>query len=474
MLTRRLFLSAAAGLAATGLLRRDAQAAPFRLKPMPARLPLIGAPHPETALWTYNGSLPGPLLRLTQGNRLRVEVVNGLEQETTVHWHGVRLPNAMDGVPDLTQEPIKPGGRFTYEFACEDAGTFWYHPHWGSAEQIGRGLYGVLIVDEKMPPVVDRDIVWALSDLRLNEQAQITEDFRHPMDVSHAGRIGNTALLNGRLAERFALRAGERIRLRLLNMANARIFHLRFEQHRPWLVALDGHPVPPRQLAADEAVVLGPGMRADLILDATGEPGGTYRVLDSDLRGSTYRLVDLAYGPMRARQAANQAPPSALAPNPVPEPDLAGAERLKLALGGGAMGGLAELRVDGRPMGLREAFQQHRVAWALNGVGRPDRPGDHRHGHAPLFSLSRGKSYIFEVENDTAWPHPMHLHGHAFRVLSLDGSPLADRPFRDTVLINPRGKAELAFVADNPGDWMLHCHILEHQAGGMMATVRVA
>lgn len=476
MPSRRTFLSAAAAASLTAILLppRPAAANGYQLNARPAFWPVIGAPQPQTAVWAYNGLLPGPLLRLSQGERLTVRVKNDLAggQSTTVHWHGIRLPNAMDGVPGLTQAPIRPGESFTYEFSCPDAGTYWYHPHLGSPEQLGRGLYGALIVDETEPPRVDRDVLWVLDDMRLNADAQIAGDFRNTMDLSHAGRLGNTFLLNGGLAERFPLRAGERIRLRLVNTANARIFILRFEGHRPWLAALDGHPIAqPVQLTADEAVVLGPGMRADLILDAEGQPGRRYRVLDSDLRGSTYRLLDLDYGPAARLRRGPLVPPAALKPNPVGEPDLRTAERLRLVLNGGAMGGVAALEVDGQRMSLREAFQQHRVAWGLNGQAMADREDHH---HARLFDLKLGRSYVLAIENETAWPHPIHLHGHAFRVLRRNGKPEPQAPFGDTVLLDPRGQAEIAFLADNPGEWMLHCHIQEHQAAGMMATVRVS
>lgn len=130
---------------------------------------------------------------------------------------------ASGAVPHLTQPPIKPsGGRFVYEFPVDDAGTFWYHPHLGSPEQVCRGLYGALIVEEARPPAVDRDVVWMLGDWRLDRSARIVEDFRNFMDASHAGCIGKTVTVNGKVTESFELRSGERIRLRLVNAANAR------------------------------------------------------------------------------------------------------------------------------------------------------------------------------------------------------------------------------------------------------------
>lgn len=467
MLSRRAFLSASSAAVAFIALPKVATAATTNvtLTPAPARLPVLPN-QPDTAVWAYNNSLPGPVLRLKQNDRLRAVLKNGLTQDTTIHWHGIRLPNAMDGVPGLTQKSVKPGASFTYDFACQDAGTFWYHPHAGNPEQVGRGLYGLLIVDEPNPPPVDRDVAWVLSDLRLDREGQITNDFNHPMDLTHAGRLGNLALNNGKLVQPFSVQAGERIRLRLVNTANARIFDLRFSDHAPWLVALDGHPLDvPLRLGPQERVTLGPGMRADLILDLTAEPGKRYSVFDRDVQGREHRLTDLAYADVPA-VAAKHRPDPTLAANPVTAPDLAKAERLPLVLGGG-MGVPYDLKVDGgRKLGMREAWDKHRMAWSLNGEAMTEH-SDHL-GHNTLFSLKRGRTYLIEASNDTSWPHPVHLHGHVFRVLTQAG-----RPWRDTVLLQPGEKAQLVLVADNPGHWMLHCHILEHQAAGMMATVSV-
>jgi FtsP/CotA-like multicopper oxidase with cupredoxin domain len=384
---------------------------------------------------------------LRQGERLRIEVQNDLPVDTTVHWHGLRLPNAMDGVPHVTQPPIAAkGGRFTYEFDLPDAGTFWYHPHLGSPEQVARGLYGALIVEEREPPAVDRDLVWVLSDWRLDREARIVENFGNPMDASHAGRIGNTVTVNGAIQDSFAVRAGERIRLRLVNASNARIYGLEFEGHEPRIIALDGHGVAPQW---DARVVLGPGMRADLILDCAGEPGSTHRIIDRFYRQRAYELLKIQYGsdkPLRQ----SFAPVLRLADNPVAVPDIAKAEKHRIVFGGGMMGALPSQR-------------EHRgLFWTVNGKPVPE----HAH-HEPLLHLRLNRSYLIEFVNQTSWHHPIHLHGHVFRVLAKDH-------WADSVLLDPDSRAEIAFVADNPGDWMLHCHVLEHQASGMMALVRVA
>jgi FtsP/CotA-like multicopper oxidase with cupredoxin domain len=462
MMNRREFLSIAARSAALALAPGLAHPASIRaLRLAEARQALVGAGHPDTAVWSYNGAVPGPELRLKQGERLRVQVENALGVDTTVHWHGVRVPNAMDGVPHLTQAPIKAnGGRFWYEFELRDAGTYWYHPHLGSPEQVGRGLYGPLIVDEAQPPALDRDIVWMLGDWRLDREARIVADFGNFMDASHAGRIGNTVTVNGAIRETFELRAGERIRLRLVNAANARIFGLEFRGHDPMVIALDGQPVAPHRPEGGR-IVLGPSMRADVLLDATGEPGRSYTVVDDFYPRGTYRLLDLRYANERLRGGRAGAPLPKLAPNPLAEPDLAAASRHRVEFGGGMMGNMPGMGMMG---------SMHRMAWTVNGKPMPD----NGHAHEPILKLVLGRSYVLELVNDTQWHHPIHLHGHVFRVVSRDGKPTRHREWLDTVLLPPRSRAEIAFVADNPGNWMLHCHVLEHQASGMMAVVRVA
>ena len=425
-----------------------------KLRVSAARQNLVGAEHPATDVWTYNGAVPGPELRFKQGERLKLEVENALGLATTVHWHGIRLPNAMDGVPRLTQAPIAAsGGRFVYEFELPDAGTYWYHPHLGEGEQLGRGLYGALIVEERDPPAVDRDLVWMLSDWRLDREARIRADFGNAMDASHAGRIGNTVTLNGAIADWFRVRAGERVRLRLINASSARIYALNFEGHEPWVIALDGHPVAPHWF---QRVILGPGMRADVILDCTGAPGSRHRVVDDFYRGRAYELLKIRYGDEKPLRASFEPAPR-LAANPVKEPG-APAERHRIVLGGGAMGAMPSQR------------EHPGLFWSVN--GKPVGHGEH--DHAPLLSLKLGQSYAIELVNETAWHHPMHLHGHVFRVLSKNGKEVLPRQWADTVLLDPQSRAEIALVADNPGNWMLHCHVLEHQATGMMAVVRVA
>ncbi|MBI1209783.1 MAG: multicopper oxidase domain-containing protein [Azospirillum sp.] len=478
--SRREVLAAVAGFAGSAICSWPALAADSdhagsalglqRLTAQPVRLPLQGPGKPETAMWAYNATVPGPTLRFRQGEPARFELVNRLPEPTTVHCHGIRLPNAMDGVPDVTQAAVPPGGRFVYEFTPPDAGTYWYHPHFQTSEQLGRGLAGALIVEERAPVPVDRDLVWLLADWRLTQEGAVSEDFDAPMDALHAGRYGNLVTLNGKVAPVVPVRAGERLRLRLINAASARIFVLAFPGHQPWVVALDGQPTAPRRPDAG-VVVLAPAERVDLIVDMTGNPGEAFEVLDGARPSRPYAVAALAYSDDTPLRPSPPDVPVALVANPLPEPDLGNSVKASVVLSGGAMGRL--------PEALMGALRDHRMMerggarkgaqfWAFN-----DRALMKAHD-VPLVTVPRGQTLVLALENQTHWPHPIHLHGFAFRVLSRNGKPVQPAPWRDTVLLDAEETAEIAFVADNPGDWMFHCHILEHQETGMMGIVRVS
>lgn len=235
---------------------------------------------------------------------------------------------------------------------------------------------------------------------------------------------------------------------------------------QPRVIATDGHAIEPHE-PADGRVILGPGMRADLMLDCRGKPGDRVTITDDFYPRQTYRLVEIVYGhepPLRDSPLADAV---ALMPNPVPQPRIAEAERHRIEFGGGMMGTMREAVLRGQRRPMREIMQQG-MAWAVNGKVATG------HIHEPLLTLRRGASYVLNLVNETAWHHPVHVHGHTFKVLKRNDQALALPEWRDTVLMSPKERVEIAFVADNPGDWMLHCHILEHQVGGMMGVLRVA
>jgi FtsP/CotA-like multicopper oxidase with cupredoxin domain len=468
-ITRREAMAGTGAFALAASMPVRATAGPVRLVAAPGEAGLVVPDGPPTRAWLYNGAAPGPVLRARQGETLEVAVENRLPEPTTVHWHGLRVPVEMDGVPWLSQPPIAPGETFTYRLPLEDAGTFWYHPHINSSEQVGRGLHGLLIVEE--PPEIaarlraDREIAWALDDWRLDGEAQILP-FGGMHDMSHGGRFGNVLTVNGTYLTRTALRSGERIRLRIANVANAQSFRLRFAPFDPWVVALDGHPVAPRRLG-EAGLWLGAGQRADLVMDVGLDPGATARVID-DAYGAerAFEVMTWAVSEEPPLRDAPLPAPGALAPNPVALPDLSAAREHRLVFEGGAMGGMQGAMMGGRMLDMRALAEAGRL-WAINGTVPED-----LYAAPPLLTFARGETQVVTLENRTRWRHPIHLHGHSFHVLGeagLDGAPI-----RDSVLLQPDEAARIAFVADNPGRWMLHCHVLEHQASGMMGVVEVA
>lgn len=433
---------------------------PILLEARPGRTQLLQAGKPETPIWGYGGGVPGPVIRVKRGGEVWVRLRNHLTQATTVHWHGIRIANAMDGVAGLTQDPVSPGASFDYRFRVPDAGTYWYHPHNRSWEQVARGLYGALIVEEDVPPDVDRDLLLIADDWRLNAAGEIDEKTLGSLfERAHAGRLGNELTLNGRPLAELPVRSGERIRLRLFNSCNARVLQLRFEDLAPRVIAYDGQPTTPAPLS-DGKIEIAPGQRADLLIDMAGAPGSKAAITEVSndrlvagrfVYGSEARL-ERDYGPLR------------LPANDLPTPDLANVAPVDLVMTGGAMGTLERATYKGKDFALRELARQHGQVWAMNGVAGMAK--------TPLFSARRGQTVRIRMVNETRWPHAMHLHGHHVREVR-PSEASATTPWRDTVLLKANQTRTVAFVADNPGKWMLHCHMLEHQAGGMATWFEV-
>jgi FtsP/CotA-like multicopper oxidase with cupredoxin domain len=466
-LTRReIILGSTALIAAEALACRAAAralSAAVQLEAMPGEIRLLPHGRP-TPIWGYGGRAPGPEIRVRQGAELAARLINRIAEPTTIHWHGIRIANAMDGVAHLTQEPVAPGSSFEYRFTVPDAGTFWYHPHAHQAMQQDRGLYGLLIVEEPEPVAVDRDVSLVLDDWRLEADGSIeTQSLAYVFDAAHAGRLGNLLTVNGVVAPELPAKAGERLRVRLCNVCNARVLALQFDEAAAQIVAVDGQPVAPEPLS-EEALVLPPSGRFDVVLDLRGEPGSRPAI-----REVSRQPIALAHFRLSSTDRAREKPldtPLVLPRNPLRAPDL-GQDPLVFALimEGGAMSRMAGAEYKGEHRSLRELAQKHRMVWAFNG-----KVDDHS---KPIFSVRTGRPVVIRVSNDTAWPHAMHLHGHHFVVTARSRGTV--KPwFHDTVLMEPREEMTIAFLADNPGKWMLHCHMLEHQMSGMSAYFEVS
>ena len=408
------------------------------------------------------------MLRLKAGGRLRAAIKNSLPREgehVSIHWHGIRVPNAEDGVPYLTQPPVPPGESFAYDFAPPDAGTFFFHTHCNTAEQLGRGLAGILIVEGDEPEPYDAERLIVLRDWTIGEDGKFGPFLTS--EAARAGTFGAIRSCNDMIAPDIAVPASADVRLRILNIDRTRNMQLGIEGAECAIIAIDGMPVSPFPL---KAWFTGPAMRLDLAMRSPAEGRATlYDYFAPE-------PVPLAHfrsegPPMRPRAFD----PAGLKPNPIAEPDLESAERQVFSFSATATGAPVAAGAavpEGVPaILLDDLCTTPQTFWAINKRAWPGR--DHSLLPPPLATLRRGGSYIFELRNTTPRMHPIHLHGHSFKWLR---SNKRDLPVHhaDTVLLLPKERAEIAFVADNPGDWMFHCHIIEHQETGMMSYIRVA
>lgn len=481
-LTRRRLLSGGAALATLAPLSFVTQWNPAGAEPLPvrptrpgaqgtlgvdltaARRPtrLLGPNGPETPLWGYSDSFP-LVIRVPLGASLRARLTNALDEHTSIHWHGLRITNAMDGVPYLTQPPVEPGQSFLYEFTPPDTGTFFFHPHCNTVEQLGRGLAGLLIVEGDETRPYDADLPCVLKDWRLDDKGAFLAGTTE-RGAGKAGTFGTLRTTNGLRQPTLAVPAGGDLRLRVLNIDNTRVSEIGIEGADAAIIAIDGNPVPPLPLTSWR---LGPAMRVDLAVRAPRA-------------GKAARLVDyfapepVTLAILRAKGATLERPPFDPAPlyaSAIPQPALNDAETLRFEFSATAIneelvlpnGEILRI-ADSLCLSDQTFWAINRQSWPLNG---------HKKLPPPLATLKRGRPYLFELVNRTPHMHPIHLHGHTFVVLDSNKRTLP-RYHADTVLLAPRERVRVAFVADNPGDWMFHCHIIEHQDTGMMGIIRVA
>ena len=459
VISRRRFISALSGLPVLTAWPLPSQAAGpvrYQLIAAPADYLLGGADKPVSSLMLYNGQTPGPALTARKGDELEVDFLNQLDQPTTIHWHGIRNLNEMDGVPDLTQAAVEPGERFTYRFPLKDAGSFWYHAHNRTYEQVARGLYGPLIVTEQAAKDSDRDLLLMADDWRLDADYRLDDaSFGSFHDWSHGGRLGNWLTINGLSQPEVFVPSSGPVRLRLMNAANARVLSFQLADKQPMqIIALDGAPCSPFEV---ETLRLGPAQRADVL------------IADSSVLSS---LLEVTGAPGFVAARFIQKTKTSPAPDSIPAdpwysfPDTSKARIVDIHMQGGAMGNLTSAVFEGEERSLRDLAMNDQKFWAFNGqVGGYD--------HL-LADLNRGDVTVLRVFNDTRWEHTMHLHGHHFWVNSREFGTVERPVLRDTYLMAPGETAELVFVADNPGLWLFHCHMLEHHAGGMGGVIAIS
>ena len=398
--------------------------------------------------WTYNGSLPGPLIKTRVGDRLIVHFRNELHEPTTVHWHGVRVPIEMDGVPGISQPEVKKGESFTYDFIVRDAGLYWYHPHVASAAQVGYGLFGALLVEDPDDGVgVDDQVTMVLSDIGFDAKGVI-----EPADSGGSagmvfGREGEYVLVNGRRRPVLHARPGAPQRWRIVNAAKSRFFYLDLEGQAFTVIGADGG-IQERPVSSD-ILLITPGERVDVIVTPKGKAGTplTLRAMlyNRGYGSVEYRSVEDVMTIELTKEAPIAAKPVSVTRAIVPA-SIDGATPVEIVL-------------------TLPPMKNNKSEFQVNGVP---------FWKAKPYLAKLGEKQLWIVKNESDWDHPFHLHGFFFQVVDDQGKPVSPLAWKDTVNVPMKTTVRLVVTFDErPGEWMFHCHILDHADGGLMGTVLV-
>ncbi len=410
------------------------------------------APGKRVKAWTYDGRIPGPLIRANVGDRLIVHFTNKLDEPTTIHWHGIKVPIEMDGVPDISQPAVEKGQSFTYDFVVPDAGLYWYHPHVASAAQVGFGLYGALLVEDPAEATtvgVADEVTLVLSDIGFDDHGVL-----EPADSGGSagmvfGREGAYVLVNGRTAPTIRARAGAPQRWRIVNAAKSRYFMLYMEGQPFTIIGGDGGLQ--EYSVTSEFPLVTPGERLDIIVTPTGEPGSQLVV--------RAMLYNRGYGSVEYRSPEHLATVELSNDAPLPNVQL---PKVTRAIQPVPAAGATPVPMK---VTLPPVDQNAHSEFRINGVP---------HWKAKPYLAKLGETQLWIVENDTKWDHPFHLHGFSFMVLDDNDKPVRPLAWKDTVNIQMNKTARLLVRFDErPGTWMFHCHILDHADGGMMGVVHV-
>jgi FtsP/CotA-like multicopper oxidase with cupredoxin domain len=398
--------------------------------------------------WTYDGGIPGPLIRTRVGDRLIVHFRNELDEPTTVHWHGVRVPIEMDGVPEISQPEVKKGESFTYDFVVRDAGLYWYHPHVMSAAQVGFGLYGALLVEDPADGVgVEDQLTLVLSDIGFDAKGIL-----EPADSGGSagmvfGREGDYVLANGRHRPSLRARPGAPQRWRIVNAAKSRFFYLDLDGQPFTVIGADGG-IQERPVTTD-ILLITPGERVDVIVAPKGK-AGTPLTLRAMLYNRGYGSVEYRAVEEVLTIEFTKEPPVTARPvtitRSLPVPSVEGATPVDVVL-------------------TLPPMKNNKSEFQVNGVP---------FWKAKPYAAKLGEKQLWIVKNESDWDHPFHLHGFFFQVVDDKGNPLRPLALKDTVNVPMKTTVRLLVTFDErPGEWMFHCHILDHADGGLMGTVLV-
>ncbi|MBT8493954.1 MAG: multicopper oxidase family protein [Deltaproteobacteria bacterium] len=386
-------------------------------------------------LMAYNGSVPGPLLQARVGDEVIVHFRNDLDEPTTIHWHGLRITDDMDGTPRV-QDPVQPGETFTYRFTAPEAGSFWYHPHVRGYEQVERGLYGPMVIHGEHDPDYDLERYIMLDDIRLDENGIAPFQFSHPEQMH--GRSGNALLINGVLSDpvQGVAKQGQVERWRVVNPSNARTMSLSVKGANLRVIGTDGGLLP--EPYTTDRITMAVGQRYDLEV-AYLQPGQAELITHVLTLDDNDEVVEIEI-PV-AQIAVEETGKQAFMPEWTQPPMLADRQVSRYEI-----------------IELDAVSDEDGIHWRLNGMS------DHEE---PMFVFEQGETTQIILKNLAGPEHPFHLHGQFFRIVG------GDPGLKDTVLIRGGETVTIEAYMDNPGRWMAHCHILEHAELGMMSEIVV-
>ncbi|MBY0029767.1 multicopper oxidase family protein [Priestia megaterium] len=429
-------------------------------------------------VWTYDGSVPGSQIRVKQGDKVKVNLKNELSEPVTIHWHGLPVPNSQDGIPGVTMNAVQPGKTFTYEFTASVPGTYWYHSHQDSVNQIDKGLYGTLIVEGKDEEKVDKDYTLVLDEwissgessmegmdhgsMTSDKDTKDTDDSTESMDGMNMNMdmeedmsMYDLYTINGKSAknmETLKVTEGDTVKLRLVNAGYiSHKIHVHGYDFK--IVSTDGQPINDPAIIKDQTVTVAPGERYDLVFKANN-PGTSYIESHDDTDAAKNMVAKIVYD--NSKKANDKLSPKESLPN-VDITKYGKTTKSEFSLN-------SKYDVEYK-MDLGTDMKDNSMVYTINNRTYPNtEPLNVKEGNLVKVTLkSTSKSAN----------HPMHLHGHFFQVLSKNGKPVEGSPLvKDTLNVKPGEEYVVAFKADNPGNWMFHCHDLHHASAGMVTEVK--
>jgi FtsP/CotA-like multicopper oxidase with cupredoxin domain len=455
-LNRRIFLGGSLAIASLPRLSLAQSAAgALVLTAEKSEATLLTGTGGKSPVWRFLKDRPMAVVEVKQGEEVKGQLVNLLDEEIWLQFNGVR------GAAEAMTLNCLPGAgnAVDFSFTPPDAGTFWFGPMTRVSAQRGMGLYGMLVVKEAANPPDFNEVPLIISDWALDDNGKPKGKFDDLDDAIADGRLGNWYTVNGAFRPHIRVDRQKPQRLRLLNACNARNLELSFRGAEIFVIAEDGQPVPIHVLA-DERAKLAPGQRIDLMVDKLPD------LLTIGLALAEDSVILAVIEPTGTDTAPSLPDNFALPKNPLSEPtERSSAREITITIAGGTRGGLKSAKVGDEELDLRKLLEKG-LAWAFNGYAGAGGP--------PLFEAKKGETLVLALDNITAFPQPLHIHGHVWKLVEADGSLRDAEPWRDTIVVPPLAKAKMLLVADNPGAWVLQSLIAERVDAGLLAAFTVA